>query len=232
MCFSPTVSFASGAVLTVIGSTALKNNSDPRQSWIASMPLMFGAQQIAEGFVWLQLAESEKVQASAAVLAFLGFALVIWPAFVPWAVYRVETDFYRKKILLVTGGLGIGVGMSTAWLLLTAAPEAYVAGHSVGYRFTNWGTRLLPPNLEFISYIVPSLFPFFISSRPWVRTTGFLIFGGMSLAMIVRHEAVTSVWCFFAAVVSSYIAWYIYGLSKAASTEKSGKHFRSPSYRG
>jgi hypothetical protein len=206
MCFSPEVSFASGAVLTAIGAVTLKTNDNPNHKLLAAMPVMFGLQQIAEGFVWLQLRESATVGGTTAVLAFLGFALVIWPAFVPWACHQAETGFIRKKILLGMGLFGIGVGVSTFWLLATATPQAYVVGHSVGYRFATW-TRDIPANIEFISYIVPALFPFFVSSQSWVRTTGTLIFGGMVLAMIVRHEAVTSVWCFFAAVVSSYVAF-------------------------
>ena len=209
MCFSPAVSFVSGAVLISIGAATLNANYSRPQFMLNSMPLLFGAQQVAEGFVWRELHNSSVVGATPAVLSFLGFALVIWPAWVPWSVYNIETIFWRKKVLLILGGLGIGVGLSTLWLLLKSGPEAYPEGHSIGYRFSNW-VRVLPANFEFASYILTSLFPFFFSSKAWVKTTGTLIFLGMVLAMIVRERAVTSVWCFFAAIVSVYIAWHVY----------------------
>lgn len=204
MCFSPTLSFASGAFLTLVGVVSLTANKNPNQKMFAALPVMFGVQQICEGFVWLHLSESATTSAWPTYF-FLAFALVLWPAWVPISVLKMETHKTKRKILMLLSGLGIGVAMSAAWLLNTAGPEAYVVGHSIGYRFSTWH-RVWASNFEFLYYFTPAQVPFFISSHIWVRRTGLLILGGMFAAMLIRHEAVTSVWCFFAALVSLYIA--------------------------
>lgn len=55
MCFSATASFVSGALLTGAGLATLSRNSIPEQRVFAAMPLIFGLQQISEGFVWYAL---------------------------------------------------------------------------------------------------------------------------------------------------------------------------------
>ena len=55
MCFSATASFSAGAVLTGLGAVSLSKASSPREYPFASIPLLFGIQQITEGFVWLSM---------------------------------------------------------------------------------------------------------------------------------------------------------------------------------
>ena len=55
MCFSAEASFASGAVIGIVGVTTLRLVERPRDLLLASLPLLFAAHQLEEGCVWLAL---------------------------------------------------------------------------------------------------------------------------------------------------------------------------------
>ena len=55
MCFSPEASFAGGIIISAIGVATVRKVHNPTQIVFASIPLFFGIQQIAEGFVWITL---------------------------------------------------------------------------------------------------------------------------------------------------------------------------------
>jgi uncharacterized membrane protein HdeD (DUF308 family) len=55
MCFSTEASFIGGTIISAIGVATVRNVHKPSQIVFASIPLFFGFQQIAEGFVWLSL---------------------------------------------------------------------------------------------------------------------------------------------------------------------------------
>jgi hypothetical protein len=61
---------------------------------------VFALQQAAEGIVWLTMdASAHATLHHAAVFAFLAFALVIWPTWVPWSLRADERNTARRKWL-------------------------------------------------------------------------------------------------------------------------------------
>ncbi|MFA6920729.1 MAG: hypothetical protein WC216_02715 [Gallionella sp.] len=55
MCFSPHASFAAAAVLTLIGVVTLGKPRVKGEWLLAALPLIFAAQQLTEGILWLIL---------------------------------------------------------------------------------------------------------------------------------------------------------------------------------
>ena len=55
MCFSAGASFGASAILGTIGIVTLKKAKTTNQIPFASIPLLFGAQQAAEGALWIGL---------------------------------------------------------------------------------------------------------------------------------------------------------------------------------
>jgi hypothetical protein len=55
VCFSPEADFTAGAVVVGVGAQTLRRVGAPRELIIGSLPLLFGAHQLVEGFVWLGL---------------------------------------------------------------------------------------------------------------------------------------------------------------------------------
>ncbi len=172
---------------------------------VATIPLLFAAQQAAEGVVWLTIGNPDRSGLqNAAVDGFLGFALVIWPLWLPAALLRVEADGLRRKLLWGLLGAGLGVAMTAGVLLMRWQPVAEVAGHCIHYTYSP-GAGAFAPGVYLAAYAIPVVVPFFASSVSLARTTGAALFLSLVAAVVIERQALTSVWCFFAAVLSGLV---------------------------
>src|SRR5688572_26288067 len=134
MCFSAGASLGTSAVLAAIGSTSISRNGSPRLRLLAAMPLLFSAQQAAEGVVWYTIGHpASAVMHQLGVSVFLGFAFVVWPAYAPAALYAAEREPGRRQVLRVLALWGALVAASMALLLARWHPVASIAGHSIRY---------------------------------------------------------------------------------------------------
>ena len=205
MCFSATGSFAGAAVLAVIGSTSLARNASTPLRMFAAIPLLFAVQQAAEGIVWLTMDRpDEALLQRLAVNTFLGFALLVWPLWLPLSLRRVEHHAARRQALLGLCCAGAMVSIYGSVLLLRWHPIAQVAGHSIRYLYSP-GSGDLNPGFYLAAYAIPTVLPFFVSSASLARTTGFALILSLAAAIIVERDALTSVWCFFAAILSGLV---------------------------
>jgi hypothetical protein len=204
VCFSATGSFTAAGVLAGLGVASVARNEVPSLRMFAAVPLLFAAQQAAEGVVWLTIDERPPgVVARLAVVVFLGFALVLWPAWLPAALRLPEKDPRRRRILAALSWAGIATAAVSAILLVRASPSAHVARHSVAYAFGSGalGDSVLP----LLCYMVPTVAPFFVSSLSLTRIIGVVLFGALVITIVTQRQALTSVWCFFAALLSALI---------------------------
>ena len=205
MCFSAGASLGASAVLAGIGSTSLNRNTSPRLRLLAAMPLLFAAQQAAEGVVWLTIGDPASAgMHQLGVSAFLGFAFVVWPAYAPAALYAAERDPGRRRILRVIALWGALVAASTALLLTRWDPVASIAGHSIRYDHIGGESSVLNGVL-LLAYVVPTVSPFLVSSTTMARALGGAFLVSLIATLMVERNALTSVWCFFAALLSGLI---------------------------
>jgi hypothetical protein len=205
MCFSATGSFAAAGLLTGIGIMSLTQNRLPASRMFAAIPLFFAAQQAAEGIVWLTMNRpGEAGLQSVAVVTFLGFALLIWPIWLPVSLLRMERQQFRQRLLSGLCLAGIGVAAYGTDLLVRWHPYAQAAGHSIRYLYST-GPSALPPSFYLAAYAVPTVVPFFLSSASLARVIGLALIGSLVAAMVVERDALTSVWCFFAALLSGLV---------------------------
>src|SRR5664280_1824501 len=112
MCFSASASFAGGAIISSIGVAAIMKKREPSKLLFANIPIVFGVQQISEGFVWLALQSSgNDMVLKLAVYTFLTMALVVWPTMIPVSVLLMERSKKRRKALYVFLTVGIAVSL-------------------------------------------------------------------------------------------------------------------------
>ncbi len=71
-------------------------------------------------------------------------------------------------------------------------------------------------SIAFVFYLITTIAPFFISSvkRMWVF--GILIAVSCVVTGIFFSQYLTSVWCFFAAVISIIVYWILRGIKSRA----------------
>ena len=209
MCFSATGSFALSGVLIGVGAASIARSSSPSYRLLAAAPLLFGAQQAAEGVVWLTIGvPSHAVLQRLAVDVFLGFALVVWPLWVPLSMQRAEQDPTRRRILTALCWLSAGVSLSAAILVSRWQPFAQIVGHSIRYDYPGTSDAALHVLLV-LAYVVSTILPFFVSTATLARTLGITLTLSVVAAALIRRESLTSVWCFFAAMLSALILFAV-----------------------
>jgi hypothetical protein len=214
MCFSAGASFGAGAVLAVVGVTALGKVRTRSQIAFASIPLLFSVQQISEGVVWLSL--TGKLQATwepIATTIFLFFAQVVWPLWVPYSIFLLEKNLGRKKILRGLTFIGFGVAAYLGWSLYAFPHRAEIISYHIHY------TLNFPAALIWISgliYILCTVLPPFISSRKRMMALGALIASSYVLTNVFYKDYLISVWCFFAALISMAILFILTRMNRLA----------------
>jgi hypothetical protein len=205
MCFSAAGSFVLSGILTGIGAASLANNPSPRHRMFAAIPFIFAAQQAAEGMVWLTLGPGPATMPHrAAVAVFLAMALVIWPMWLPLSLRQVERRPARRATLTTLFGFGCGVAAYAAYLMTRWQPIAHATAHSMSYDYGQ-NSDTARPIVYLLAYVVPTIVPFFVSTLPLTRTMGITLIGSLVVTILVRREALTSIWCFFAAVLSALL---------------------------
>jgi hypothetical protein len=199
MCFSASASFIVGGSLVALGAVTAKRVEKRAELPFAAIPLLFGAQQIIEGVLWLSANYDAVLLQSITTYMYTMFSHVLWPIYMPFAVGLMEPELWRKKAIWVFQFAGIVVGFHMLVLITTQPLSAVVDEHIiyVSTHFYEWPMMAL--------YVAATCVGAFFSSYKLVRLFGVLTL----LLLIVAHwfytVAVFSVWCFFAAILSLII---------------------------
>jgi hypothetical protein len=203
MCFSASASFSAGVALAVIGAASIKKAQHPSQVPFASIPLIFGVQQIAEGILWLTLSQPEYVIAQqVSTYVFLFFAQILWPIWVPVAILLVEKHATRKNIQKGLVGAGILVGGYLAYCLLMFQVEAKIVGHHITY-FQDYPSSFKTYGI--ILYASATVGPAFFSHIKRMWMLGATVIISYVVTAIFYDHYILSVWCFFSAIISMAI---------------------------
>jgi hypothetical protein len=200
MCFSASASFIAGSVLAVAGLASISQVRKPAHLLFACIPLIFAIQQVCEGFVWLSLSDTGfSGWHTFAKYAFLIFAQVIWPFWIPLAFLSIERLSERRKIIRYFLFAGIAVSIMLTWRLIFSPAIAQIDGCHISY---NIGTTTVLQIVTGVLYIAAIVIAPFFSS--WKRAVTLAVVNVVSLVITqVFFEAyLVSVWCFFAAVQS------------------------------
>jgi hypothetical protein len=213
MCFSAPASFIASGGLALLGGTSLAI-AKKEDRLLAAIPFLFAIQQAFEGVQWLYLnAGSSSLFAG---YVFLFFAFVVWPVYMPTLVYFLDTK--KQKILKWFLILGVLVAFYYIGLLLTQSLVIDKLKSCVSYTFNY---PIIGMNFVMVAYLVAVFGPMIVSSRKILKWFGIVSALLAFISWIFYSVNFTSVWCFFAAIVSSmffiYIKWKNKSI-KAANT--------------
>jgi hypothetical protein len=210
MCFSATGSIIASGLLLPTGIYCLKRAHElgDRYLILATIPLLFGIQQLCEGILWINIGTGNTQIIKYISEFYLIFSHLLWLIITPLAILLIETD--RKKIFICTICLIAGMALSVDYLpilLNTDFHKIYIQGNSIVYKVTlNIQNKELSFMFEKLPYPIIILTPLLISSIRQIRITGVLMTISMLISFLFFEYAFTSVWCFFAAIISIYIA--------------------------
>ncbi len=207
MCFSAEASFAGGIVISIIGIATITKVHKPSQLVFASIPLFFGIQQFAEGFLWLMLPNPDAIIAQKfATYLFLIMADFLWPMMIPLAVLLMEKNEKKKRILRVFAITGLLLSLYYAFCLLSFNIYPQISGYHILYK-TDFPKSLAM--FAFAIYLIVTIIPLFVSSIQRTHLLGALMFLSCLITAIFFRQYLTSVWCFFAALISVVIFWIL-----------------------
>lgn len=218
MCFSAGASFAGGIIISSIGVVTVMKVHKPSQILFASIPLFFGVQQIAEGVLWLTipLSGNDGISNFSAYF-FLVMAQVIWPLMIPLSVLFMEESAKRKNPLKVLLLVGIILSAYYGYCLLNYNVTPQILGFHIQYN--NDFPRSLAM-ASFVFYLVATITPLFISSFKRMYLMGILMTLSCLVTGIFFTQFLTSVWCFFAALISGVILWIMTDTRKKFNLER------------
>ena len=204
MCFSATASFIVGLALIGFGIVTLRMAKKRNQIPLASIPALFGIQQISEGFIWLSVgSQSSLNQVSTLIYSF--FSHVYWPIYVPFAILLLEKVEWRKKALLGFQALGLTVGLIYLFFMIKYPIASSVINKSINYS-SNYPLIFWLP----FAYIAASCISCFFSSHKLINIFGALGLISAGLTYWLFTKTFVSVWCFAAAILSFIIFLHFY----------------------
>lgn len=200
MCFSAPISFAASGLLATVSIREYQKNTIPRV--IALVPLLFGLQQLMEGLQWL--AQPNSFLSIIFAYIFLGIAHIVWPVYTPAALYSLEPNPTRKRILRHIFLVGLLLSIASLIILVcNPLTISLVRGHIVYDIFI--------PDTYFviltIIYCLVIALPFFVHSHSHFKLLGLLLLIGIFISAIFYYAFFTSIWCFFCALFSALVVF-------------------------
>ena len=200
MCFSATASFSAGAVLLGIGALTLKATRRPSEWPFAAIPLLFAIQQLIEGVIWLTFSTDTPLLNTVMTHAYSFFSHVLWPVYLPVAVLMIEPPGGHRRTLTALVLAGCAVGIYLLYVLVAFPVVSRPTGQHVEYDSPHFFAAEVM-TLYLVSTTVSPL----LSTLRGVKVFGALALLSFGAAYYFYATWFISVWCFFAALLSTVI---------------------------
>lgn len=208
MCLSAEVSLGTAAVLIPAGAVAAASacSQDRRYLMIATLPFLFGLQQLVEGLIWIEGRAGNAHHVAQYSLLYMFFTWIAWPIWAPVSAYFLESGARQNLILLfVIAGAMLGglqffpYFVHDGWLTTTFLRWA------VRYQDINLLDGLVSRNVTYAIYVSVIIVPFLLV-RSWeIKVFGLLVSGVLIVTYVFFSYAYISVFCFGGAVISAYL---------------------------
>lgn len=209
MCFSATASFTAGVLLLGIGTLTLRAARSPRELPFAGIPLLFALQQLIEGVIWLTFRIEAPLLNTVMTHVYSFFSHVLWPVYLPMAVFMIEPPGPRRRALFAFAVAGAAVGTYLLYVLVAFPVVSRPTGQHVEYDSPHFFAASVM-TLYLVSTTVSPL----LSTHRLVKVFGTLALLSFGAAYYFYARWFISVWCFFAALLSIVI--YVHFVARPA----------------
>jgi hypothetical protein len=159
--------------------------------------------QFTEGLVWLGMqGRIGPIGRDHAAFLFTMYAQGLLPFLMPLAVTLMEPAGWRRWLLAGLTAIGAVAAGWDAYGLMFLPSRVFVDHAAIAYR--NVMTGSLPISLL---YILASCGALLLSRYKVVRWYGLLNVIALTIVELVRAYAFASIWCFYAALMSTMLYW-------------------------
>ena len=205
MCFSPEVDVAAGVVLGAVGLESLRHVHRWRDVPLGSLPLLFGVHQVTEAFVWWHLMGDVSASVGRRALwVYMLFAFVVLPLLAPLAVLAVEDDPRRRQLIARFSVLGGLVAAAYLSAMVEGPIRATMERNTLAYH-----TRIAHGGVLAGLYMFATVGALLSSSHARIQTFGAANLLALPMLTALSTQALTSLWCVWAAVSSVVIVSHI-----------------------
>mgnify|MGYP001144583069 CR=1 FL=1 len=173
---------------------------------IATLPFLFGLQQLVEGLVWIAGYVGNAHHVAQYSLLYMFFTWIAWPVWVPVSAYFLERGARGNIILLfvvagaMLGGLQfIPYFVHHGWLTTTFLRWA------VRYEDINLLDGLVSRTVTYAIYVAVVVVPFLLVRNWEIKVFGLLVASVLVVTYVFFSYAYISVFCFGGAAISVYL---------------------------
>jgi hypothetical protein len=203
MCFSASASFTASGALAASSYAISRLPKKESEKTLSFIPLIFAAHQFIEGVLWLNhagLCPDQYKEGSIYGYTFIAYAL--WPIYVPFAIYKLETKKVRRVIILLCQAIGFYVSVTSLLSILHNPVGVSIVDRGFSY-------SIQTPDWIMAPYFISVSIPFLISSEKKLVLFGAgLTISCIAAALMTSSSHFPSVWCFYAAVLSASLYLY------------------------
>jgi hypothetical protein len=203
MCFSPQGDLVGGAVVMAIGVDACRHlRGRSEYLVVATVPLLLGAHQVDESFVWWGLqGVVPRGVGTVAMWIYLVFALVVLPVLAPLLVLGLEPTARRRWRIVPFALAGVVVASILGEAMLVGHPTVRLGAYHLAYSIG------LQHGIAIIGlYILATCGALLASGSRDVVWFGALNLVAVVILARLCADGFTSLWCAYAALLSGAIA--------------------------
>ena len=206
MCFSPQADLVGGLVIGAIGVDVIRHVHQRRDHMaIAALPLLLGAHQLDEAFVWWgQQGHVPSAVGRVALWIYLLIAFVVLPIFVPLAVRTLEPTPKRKQLMIPFVVIGVGVAVRLFVAMVRGPLNVTVHPYHLAYSI-----KLSHGLIVITLYVVACCGTLLVSSYRHVVVFGIVNLVAVAVIAKLTVDGFASVWCGWAAVTSGVVALHM-----------------------
>jgi hypothetical protein len=219
LCVSAETSFGLTGLLIPVGIYCIRIAIERDRSALplSVVPLLFGVQQLCEGFVWVGIGRDSAELTQSAALFYLFFALTFWLFWIPFSAVFLEPENNRKFVLALGAILGLAGGL-ILYLPLLLDPGGLVVSvdrHSIQYNIAQFrAVEAIPLIVWQLPYLVVIALPLLVLGQ---KRRGMLVYSAaLVLSAAISHVyfwySFASVWCLFAAILSLMLGYVFHEL--------------------
>jgi len=206
VCFSAQADLIGGLALTAIGFDALRHVRRRRDHLaLAALPLLLALHQLDEAFVWWGLqGHVPPGVGRAAMWAYLVFAFMVLPVYVPLAIRVLEPAGRRRAVMSVFALLGAAVSASLLAAMIRGPVTARLGDFHLVY-----SVHLHAGLLIVSAYVAATCGSAVLSGYRHVARFGVLNLIAVAVLARLTLDGFASLWCAWAVVAGAGIALHL-----------------------
>lgn len=199
MCFSASVSFGAGIILTAISVITISKVTKPSNIYFASIPLILAIQQFSKGFLWLGLTDPVFAPFQNLGICFsLFFTQIIWPIGIPLSILKLEAKGNINRFIKPLLGIGIIVSIYQIISFISFHVDTEIINHHINF-IKNYPFFL--DNYANLLFIIATVVPMLISNIKHMWVLGMIVFSSYIITFLFHSDNLILVWCYFSIII-------------------------------